>query len=74
VGREAIARRDEDGRDDARQSACPRGGAAAGGAKRPPLGVDEDRYGSLEVGKVVDMVVLADDLRSSDPNRLEASV
>jgi predicted amidohydrolase YtcJ len=69
---EAIARWDEDGQRQLGNSQLTREEAlrmAAQSGHR--LTWNEDRYGSLEVGKVADMVVLAEDPLSCDLDRLK---
>ena len=69
---EAIARWDDDGQRQLGDSRLTRDEAlrmAAQSGHR--LTWNEDRYGSLEVGKVADMVVLADDPLSCDLGRLK---
>ena len=69
---EAIARWDDDGQRQLGDSRLTRDEAlrmAAQSGHR--LTWNEDRYGSLEVGKVADMVVLADDPLSCDLSRLK---
>jgi hypothetical protein len=69
---EAIARWDDDGQRQLGNSQLTREEAlrmAAQSGHR--LTWNEDRYGSLEVGKVADMVVLAEDPLSCDPDRLK---
>src|SRR5947199_19023 len=69
---EAIARWDDDGQRQLGESRLSREEAlrmAAQSGHR--LTWNEDRYGSLEAGKVADMAVLADDPLSCDLNRLK---
>ena len=58
---EAIARWDEDGSASSTTAISPGRSAAHGGAERHRLIWNEDRFGSLEAGKVADMAVLAED-------------
>jgi len=69
---EALARWDEDGQRQLGDSRLTREEALRMAAQSGhQLTWNEDRYGSLEVGKVADMVVLAEDPLSCDLDRLK---
>jgi predicted amidohydrolase YtcJ len=69
---EAIARWDEDGQRELGDSQLTRDEALRMAAQSGHcLTWNEDRYGSLEAGKVADMVVLAEDPLSCDLDRLK---
>jgi predicted amidohydrolase YtcJ len=69
---EAIARWDDDGQRQLGNSRLTREEALRMAAQTGHrLTWNEDRYGSLEVGKVADMVVLAEDPLSCDLDRLK---
>jgi predicted amidohydrolase YtcJ len=69
---EAIARWDEDGQRQLGESHLTRGEALRMAAQSGhQLTWNEDRFGSLEVGKVADMAVLAEDPLTCDLDRLK---